>query len=241
MVHVDLLLRLLIAHILAEFLFQNSKIINHRRKKEWKSIWLLLHAFVYALFIYTASSMWTQAFWLLPTVFISHWLIDGFKSRLRDNLIIFILDQTAHILIIIGIWIILSTESLFLISSLIKNIWYSEKILLIILGYLLILWPSGFLIKYVTEPFRSNLEEKHRGLERAGYWIGILERFLTYSFILSGYEEAIALLVTAKSIFRIGEIKDPKNRKEAEYILIGSLLSFGLALTLGYVVKKLIK
>jgi len=44
-----------------------------------------------------------------------------------------------------------------------------------------------------------------------------------------------------KSLFRFGEIKDPANRKEAEYILIGTLLSFGFALAVGMVVKTLIK
>lgn len=40
---------------------------------------------------------------------------------------------------------------------------------------------------------------------------------------------------------RFGEIKDPGKRKEAEYILIGSLLSFGLAMATGYIIRSLIK
>ena len=61
--------------------------------------------------------------------------------------------------------------------------------------------------------------------------------FLAYSFILGGHLEAIGFLVAAKSVFRFGEIKDPQNREEAEYILIGTLLSFVIAITVGYVIK----
>lgn len=78
-------------------------------------------------------------------------------------------------------------------------------------------------------------------MEKAGFWIGCLERIFVYSFLLTGYTEAIALLVAAKSIFRFGEIKDPGKRKETEYILIGSLLSFGLAMVTGYIIRSLIK
>ena len=53
--------------------------------------------------------------------------------------------------------------------------------------------------------------------------------------------EGIALLLGLKSLFRFGEIKDPANRKEAEYILIGTLLSFGFALAVAMSVKVLIK
>ncbi|MEN6561886.1 MAG: hypothetical protein ABFD52_14040 [Acidobacteriota bacterium] len=43
-----------------------------------------------------------------------------------------------------------------------------------------------------------------------------------------------------KSLFRFGEIKDPTNRKETEYILIGTLLSFGFALAAGMAVKAVL-
>lgn len=38
-------------------------------------------------------------------------------------------------------------------------------------------------------------------------------------------------------IFRFGETKDPQKREEAEYILIGSLISIGLAMLTGYAVR----
>ena len=41
-----------------------------------------------------------------------------------------------------------------------------------------------------------------------------------------GKPEAVAFLVAAKSIFRFGDLADRKHHAEAEYITIGTLLSF---------------
>lgn len=90
--------------------------------------------------------------------------------------------------------------------------------------------------------FRQQLaEEKSRGLELAGLWIGCLERSFLLTFILFDYLPGIALLLGLKSLFRFGEIKDPANRKETEYILIGKLLSFGFALATGLALRSLLK
>ncbi len=42
------------------------------------------------------------------------------------------------------------------------------------------------------------------------------------------------LLVAAKSVFRFGDLTDGTNRKNAEYHLIGTLMSFAYALTVSY-------
>jgi hypothetical protein len=52
-----------------------------------------------------------------------------------------------------------------------------------------------------------------------------------------GYFDAIGFLLAAKSIFRFGDLKEAKDRKLTEYVLIGTLLSFGIALLIGLLVK----
>jgi hypothetical protein len=47
-------------------------------------------------------------------------------------------------------------------------------------------------------------------------------------------------LLAAKSIFRFGDLKEARERKLTEYILIGTLLSFGIAIATGIVVRYLI-
>jgi hypothetical protein len=46
-------------------------------------------------------------------------------------------------------------------------------------------------------------------------------------------------LITAKSVFRFGDLNKGKNRKLTEYVLIGTLLSFGLAILAGMLYNHL--
>lgn len=64
-----------------------------------------------------------------------------------------------------------------------------------------------------------------------------MERALTYILVLSGNSSAIGFLFAAKSILRFGEIKEPGQQKEAEYIIIGTFASFGWALLVAILVK----
>ena len=101
-------------------------------------------------------------------------------------------------------------------------------------AYIVIIWPSSKLISKITEKWRGDIVKdtgaKDESLEKAGRWIGWLERFLILSFVLLKQYEAIGLLVAAKSIFRFNE-----SRKAGEYILIGTLLSFTIAIIVGLI------
>lgn len=76
-------------------------------------------------------------------------------------------------------------------------------------------------------------------LENAGKYIGILERLFVFGFIVLNQWSAIGLL-TAKSVFRFSDLSRAKDRKLTEYILIGTLLSFGLAILIAVSYKYLI-
>lgn len=65
----------------------------------------------------------------------------------------------------------------------------------------------------------------------------MLERLLICCFILAGHFEAIGFLLAAKSIFRFGDLKEAQDRKLTEYVLIGTLLSFGIAIATGLLVQ----
>ncbi|MGB5275297.1 MAG: DUF3307 domain-containing protein, partial [Flavobacteriaceae bacterium] len=76
-------------------------------------------------------------------------------------------------------------------------------------------------------------------LSNAGKYIGIIERLFVLTFLVLGRWEAIGLLITAKSVFRFNDLKESNNRKLTEYILIGTLLSFGIAIGTGLLYTKL--
>jgi hypothetical protein len=84
--------------------------------------------------------------------------------------------------------------------------------------------------KWPPNPMASQDQES---LQSAGKWIGMLERLLVFTFIILGKWEGVGFLLAAKSVFRFGDLKDAKNMKLTEYVLIGTLLSFGVAILMG--------
>jgi len=81
----------------------------------------------------------------------------------------------------------------------------------------------------------QKIELDHKSLPNAGKYIGIIERLLVLIFIILGRWDAIGLLIAAKSVFRFNDLKESNNRKLTEYILIGTLLSFGIAISTGII------
>ncbi len=79
-----------------------------------------------------------------------------------------------------------------------------------------------------------------RGLRVGGAVIGALERSLVLAFVLAGEFGAIGLILAAKGLIRYGEIKDSKDQKVAEYVLIGTMLSLLWALAVGMAVNALV-
>jgi len=110
------------------------------------------------------------------------------------------------------------------------------RIFCIIASYIVALFPAGWGINVFLSRYESDIE-KEKGLKNAGTYIGWLERFLIVTFVWAGEISAIGFIIAAKSVFRFGEIKDRENRKLAEYILIGTLASFSLALAVAYLFK----
>lgn len=237
-----LLIRLLVGHFAADFLFQSKGMADEKERKAWKSGMLYLHSAVYAAILFLAAGRWGSWPWLVLVLFVSHVLIDGWKAERKNRTMAFVCDQLAHLAVLILIFGVLTSWANGTLSGLFDQVWNSPRLLIVILGYLIILRPTGTLMSVLTEPLRKQLaEEESRGLGLAGFWIGCLERAFLLTIVLLGYLPGIALLLGLKSLFRFGEIKDPTNRKETEYILIGTLLSFGFALAVGLSVKALLR
>jgi hypothetical protein len=63
---------------------------------------------------------------------------------------------------------------------------------------------------------------------------------LVLVFVFLGKWEGIGFLLTAKSVFRFGDIKDARSMKLTEYVLIGTFLSFGIAIMTGLIALQLL-
>jgi hypothetical protein len=94
----------------------------------------------------------------------------------------------------------------------------------------------------MLEPWSiKTTDGEQNSLANAGKYIGILERLFVFVFILTNHWEGVGFLIAAKSVFRFGDLKKSKDRKLTEYILIGTLLSFGLAIITALATLYLIK
>jgi hypothetical protein len=102
-------------------------------------------------------------------------------------------------------------------------------------------WPFGWIVKRLTQRWRNELastDQERDSLTAAGLWIGVLERLLIVTFVLAGEFSAIGFLIAAKSILRFSDKDVHHPRKQSEYILIGTLLSFCLALFSALITMK---
>ena len=72
------------------------------------------------------------------------------------------------------------------------------------------------------------------GLPGGGRVIGLLERAIIFGLVAAGQPQGVGFLLAAKSILRFGEVREPGQRAAAEYIIIGTLSSFGWALLVAW-------
>lgn len=99
-------------------------------------------------------------------------------------------------------------------------------VLTLISGWIFVGCWCGDLIGMFLKQFEMK---DSTGIKEGGRLIGLLERSMVYLLMLLNAPTGIGFLITAKTIFRFGEInKQGENRKQVEYILIGTLLSFFL-------------
>lgn len=119
--------------------------------------------------------------------------------------------------------------------------WISVPTVLIVLGGAIVtVWIGGFVVEKIVSPYANQLD-KDSGLKAGGRVIGYCERLLIYVFVLAGAPSTIGFLVTAKSLFRFGEVTGDQKRRHTEYIIVGTLVSFAYAVTLSYLVRWILK
>lgn len=168
-----------------------------------------------------------------------HIIIDGIKlySQKDENKSEwFLIDQALHIISIFVLWILFFKPELNL-ALLFENTY----IWVYLTAFIFITIVTSIVIRELMSNWTNALNESSEdSLSNAGKYIGMLERILILIFVVTGHWEGIGFLVAAKSVFRFGDLKESKNRKLTEYILIGTLLSFAIALFTGLVVLKLI-
>ena len=232
-------LALATAHLLADFVFQSDSDVANKKRIAVQ----LKHVAIVSGLSYLLAGDWRA--WPLPALIgLTHYLIDRLKVKAnRNGLGVFVADQAAHLLVLVGItWLSLK---FYPVQSVWAGLWGMDfaKALELLAGIILTVNVGGVVVGISVKPYLDDLtkpkEERgilvaagqtkaqsNRGLLKGGKVIGQLERALIFFLVGIGKPEAVAFLVAAKSIFRFGDLVDRKRHAEAEYITIGTLMSF---------------
>jgi len=184
---------------------------------------------------YGWSSQSQQALVLTALIGLSHFLIDVIKSYFAGSCRAFLLDQLAHISVLLLLWSSYCNQWQWLSSPL----WFEAKIWLCVLVYLLVLQPASFLIGLVLDKVCPRTSAGSGGLQAAGHLIGMLERVIIVSLVMVDELAAVGFLLAAKSIFRFGDLQNRQQLQLTEYVLLGTLLSCGLSLLAGMALRQL--
>ncbi len=241
----EFVLSLLAAHMLGDYVLQTNRMALGKRRV---SI-LMLHALTHGALVYLLAGRWGA--WSVPLVVaLTHAAIDRLKAGMaRPGALALVLDQAAHVVVMgaLAFWIDAARDHSYwavVISPEIARAW------VMISGAILTIRVGGVFIGMWVQPYLREIEQARgavaiaplsRGLTRGGGTIGQWERALIFLMVGVGQPGGIGFLIAAKSIFRFGELKDKENRMEAEYITIGTLMSFGWAMTTAYLTWWLVR
>ena len=161
-----------------------------------------------------------------------------------DSASVFALEQSAGlVLLLVLAWYLRGAASAgwwigILKPDLLK--WYYAA-LSCLSGIIACVPGGGVLIAKIMRPFAGEIgDDNIAGLTQGGRYIGWLERILVFLLVLMDQPNGIGFLLAAKSILRFGEIREQSQRKVAEYIIIGTFVSFGWALFISVLTRKAI-
>tara|TARA_R110002074_G_scaffold161480_4_gene319351 strand:+ start:21597 stop:22295 length:699 start_codon:yes stop_codon:yes gene_type:complete len=222
-------IKFILGHLIGDFILQPIKWVIHKESNKIRSKYLYLHVLLhFALYMLL---LWDLSLWKLALIItIGHFIIDVLKlytnSFFKNKSILFFIDQGLHIALIYCCVFYANLYEHTL--TLFQNLDWS-----LITAIVFVTYPAAIIMGKILDGMSNQIETDHKSLPNAGKYIGIIERLFVFIFIVIGRWEVIGLLIAAKSVFRFNDLKERNNRKLTEYILIGTLVSFGLAILAG--------
>lgn len=202
-------------------------------------------------------------FKILLWIAFMHFVIDEiktfiikFKPSFENSILLFITDQLIHISIIVLFtsnfnFIKISMALINITSAYPSSINICDRYLIIAIVFLSCTWGTGiFIRKYIQamnfKIYRKlidkefiiikNSKEVDIGSPNGGFIIGILERTFILLVMAIGQPQMVGFVLTAKSIARFKKMDDSSF---AEYFIIGTFISFILAIVGGIIIKTL--
>lgn len=228
-------IKLILAHLLGDFILQPNSWVADKERRKLKSPYLYLHVLIHTVLSFIF--LWNiDLWWVALLVGGTHFIIDASKlifQTVKNKKRWFFIDQLLHILVIAGISFYYKEFSFEFLQN--------QEVLKVVMAALFLTTPASIFIRILLSSWtpvsetQSSLQTE--SLSSAGKYIGILERLLVFTFIMVNHWEGVGFMVAAKSVFRFSDLAQAKQRKLTEYVLIGTLLSFGLAVLTGILIK----
>jgi hypothetical protein len=247
-----LALTLLLAYLIGDFWPQSSAMV--RGKSQGLRAYFV-HGCVHFLLVVSgivifAGLQWLTSiwFWVVVLLYVAvHLMIDCVKQSFvsrgpwKDSTTVLVADQLARIsAVVVTAWLLTRPSWSVLGSEFRWSAATGERVLEACTVYVAVMFAGGYLIRYLTRNLGTGMEmaggTAEEEVKNAGMYIGWLERFLVLTAIVVQSPSLVGLILTGKSIARFPELKDDRF---AEYFLIGTLLSIGLAVVGGLILAKL--
>jgi hypothetical protein len=230
--HIIWLTKLLLAHLLTDFVFQPTAWVQSRKAKHFSAPHLYLHGLTTAL---AALLLIGYHYWVVVLIIlVTHILIDGWKSYQPDTVRYFLVDQALHVAVILACWYFS-----FLHPGDIAYAWEkvnNKNAWILITAFVFLTQPCSILIGQLTRKWRLQIPDAD-SLGDAGKWIGIIERIIILVLVINHQYATVGLLITAKSLLRFNE--PLRQEVKTEYLLIGTLISFSIAIVTGIAAAQL--
>ncbi len=235
----NLLIRLLLAHIISDFVFQTDNMVKN---KKWFSLYMLLHILIVFVSTFALSGLWKISIVIAAL----HWLADSVKVEIQSRTtlmpkLLFVSDQLFHFLIITASWF----WHFGMFDNAFKTVtlpFFNYKLSLILLAYTWVYFLVGYIIKFATQGIRHTNKQTENAttddkVEHGGKLIGQFERIIILTLVLLNQYDAIGFLITGKSIIRFA---DHNSNLRSEYVLVGTMMSYALAILTGVFVNYML-
>lgn len=219
---------LLLAHAVADFVLQSRQMASGKRDP----LLLLLHTAIVLVTAQLALGQFTA--WTLLALSAAHAAIDAVKSRLPPSLATFCADQAAHLATLLALALL--QPDLFASGLWAAQAWLPGTATLLA-GAILAIMAGGHAVGFLMARFSETALPD--GLKDGGRTIGLLERGLIFTLVLANQPAGIGFLIAAKSILRFESTS--RDQKAGEYVIIGTLASFGWAIVTAYATLALLR
>lgn len=251
---IDTALALLFAHLLADYVFQTKRMVDDKQKI---GVFARHIASVFVLTVLCLGTATLPVLILCAAVAAAHGVIDAIKTWAlpkgwRDTLWAYLADQALHLATL--------AAALRILPDAFAQGWWPTpsdpaRIAVLTLCGLIVttLATAPVIAMFMKKVTQTAPEPQQQGeapkddaqnspdtaddeTERTGRIIGNLERSLIFLLVMIGQPAGVGFLIAAKSILRFEANRT--ERLQSEYVIIGTLASFALALALSLLTRQ---